>query len=161
MLHSKQLNYLAGQNQVNITTSDSISYPICHFGHSCAPLMQPQVAKANGGHKKNVWEIMQCPEYALKCNKSVQLPTWVSFLCLLGDLEVIWAWFALWALWVILHKKNVWEIMRCPEYVLKCKKSVHLPTWVSFLCVLGDLSVICAASALGDSSNHPQITQKT
>ena len=33
-----------------------------------------QVAKVNGGHKKNVWEIMQCPEFALKCNKSVHLP---------------------------------------------------------------------------------------
>ena len=40
----------------------------------------------NGGHKKNVWEIMQCPEYVLKCNKSVHLPAPVSFLCLLGDL---------------------------------------------------------------------------
>ena len=48
------------------------------------------------------------------------------------------------------HKNNVWEIMRCPEYVLKCDKSVHLPARVSFLCLLGDLWVICAASALGD-----------
>ena len=47
-------------------------------------------------------------------------------------------------------KKNVWEIMRCPEYALKCNKSVHLPARVSFLCLLGDLSAICAASALGD-----------
>ena len=47
-----------------------------------------QVAKANGGHKKNVWEIMRCPEYVLKCNKSVHLPARVSFLCLLGDLWV-------------------------------------------------------------------------
>ena len=30
-----------------------------------------QVAKANGEHKKNVWEIMQCPEFVLKYNKSV------------------------------------------------------------------------------------------
>ena len=37
-------------------------------------LVLPQVPKANGGHKKNVWEIMRCPEYALKCNKSVHLP---------------------------------------------------------------------------------------
>ena len=55
---------------------------------------------ASGGHKKNVWEIMRCPEYALICNKSVHLPAWVSFLCLLGDLWVIWARFALWALCV-------------------------------------------------------------
>ena len=48
------------------------------------------------------------------------------------------------------HKKNVWEIMRCPEYVLKCNKSVHLPARVCFLYLLGDLSAICAASALGD-----------
>ena len=34
----------------------------------------------NGGHKPNVWEIMQCPEYVLKCNKSVHLPARVSFL---------------------------------------------------------------------------------
>ena len=42
-----------------------------------------------GGHKKNVWEIMRCPEYLLKCNKSVHLPARVTFLCLLGDLWVI------------------------------------------------------------------------
>ena len=54
-----------------------------------------QVTKANGAHKKNVWEIVWCPEYVLKCNKSVHLPAWVSFLCLLGDLWVIWARFAL------------------------------------------------------------------
>ena len=50
-----------------------------------------QVAKVNGysGHKKKVWEIIRCPEYVLKCNKSVHLPARVSFLCLLGDLWVI------------------------------------------------------------------------
>ena len=58
-------------------------------------------AKANGEHKKNVWEITQCPGYALKCNKSVHLPAWLSFLCLLGDLVVIWAWFSMGALQVI------------------------------------------------------------
>ena len=26
-------------------------------------------------HKRNVWETLQCPEYVLKCNKSVNLPT--------------------------------------------------------------------------------------
>ena len=45
-----------------------------------------QVAKANGGHQKNVWKILRCPQYVLKCNKSVHLPAWESFLCLLGDL---------------------------------------------------------------------------
>ena len=45
---------------------------------------------------------MQCPEYALQCNKSVHLPAWVTSLCLLGNLWVIWAPFALRALWVIL-----------------------------------------------------------
>ena len=49
--------------------------------------VSPQVAKANGGHKKNVWEIMRCPEYVMKCNKSAR----VSFLCLLGDLNAICA----------------------------------------------------------------------
>ena len=63
-------------------------------------VIYPQVAKSiNGGHKKNVWEIMRCPEYVLKCNKSVHLPARVSFLCLLGDLWVIWERFALRALW--------------------------------------------------------------
>ena len=38
-----------------------------------------QVAKANGEHKKNVWEIMQCPEYALQCNESVQLTVFLIF----------------------------------------------------------------------------------
>ena len=65
--------------------------------------MSAQVAKTNGGHKKNVWEIMRRPEYALKRNKSVHLAAWVSFLCLLGDLWVIWERFALRALWVILR----------------------------------------------------------
>ena len=30
------------------------------------------------------------------------------------------------------YKKNVWEIMQCPEYVMKRNKSVHLPAWLSF-----------------------------
>ena len=58
--------------------------------------------------------------------------------------------------------------MRCPEYALKCNKSVHLPAWLSLLCVLGDLSVIWAGSTLGDfplieevapSPNRTQIIQ--
>ena len=57
------------------------------------PSIKVQVAKViNGEHKKNVMEIMQCPEYTLKCNKSVHLPAWLSFLCVLGDLVVLWAW---------------------------------------------------------------------
>ena len=47
-----------------------------------------QVAKVSGGHK-NVWEIMQCPEFVLKCNRSVHLPAWLCFLCVLGDLSVV------------------------------------------------------------------------
>ena len=31
------------------------------------------------------------PNMYRKCNKSVHLPTWLSFLCLLGDLAVIWS----------------------------------------------------------------------
>ena len=56
---------------------------------------------ANGGHKKNVWEIMRCPEYALICNKSVHLPAWVSYVfwVICGwfecDLSAIWAMSAL------------------------------------------------------------------
>ena len=49
---------------------------------------------------------MQCPEYVLKCNKSVHLPAWVSFLCALGDLLVIWARSGLGALWVIFVKEG-------------------------------------------------------
>ena len=46
LLHYTQVNYIhvAGQNQVNITTSDLIvSYPVFFllFIHSCAPLIQP------------------------------------------------------------------------------------------------------------------------
>ena len=49
--------------------------PLCALiAHAQIEHVQSQVAKANGGHKKNVWEIMRCPEYALKCNKSVHLP---------------------------------------------------------------------------------------
>ena len=48
--------------------------------HIVRKQIKSQVAKANGGHiKKNVWEIMQCPEYALKCNKSVHLPACLFF----------------------------------------------------------------------------------
>ena len=32
-------------------------------------IIPAQVAKVNGEHENNVWGIMQCPEYALKCNK--------------------------------------------------------------------------------------------
>ena len=36
-------------------------------------MMMPRLM-VDGGHKRNVWEIMQCPEYTLKCNKNVHLP---------------------------------------------------------------------------------------
>ena len=75
------------------------------------------------------------------------------------------------------HKKNVWEIVRCPEYVLKCYN--HLSVFVvSFGWFVGDLSAICAASALGadfvkspralaaqialkSATNHPNHITKT
>ena len=60
-------------------------------------LVYAQVAKVNGERKKNVWEIMEYPEYALKYKKSVHLPTW---LYLLDDLAVIWVWFVLEVFWV-------------------------------------------------------------
>ena len=48
--------------------------------------LNSQVAKANGKNKKNVWEIIQCPEYVLKCNRSAYLP---ACRCLLDDLVAI------------------------------------------------------------------------
>ena len=68
-------------------------------------LGKPQVAKANAEHKKNVWEMIQCPEYALNAIKEF---TWVSFSCVLGELVVIKRdIFGLRALWVISFIKDV------------------------------------------------------
>ena len=65
-----------------------------------------------------------CPEYVLKCNKSVHLPTWVSFLCLLGDLVVIWVWFGLGELWVINQiKKSERDPRSCEVKKLKKLKN--------------------------------------
>ena len=38
---------------------------------NCKQGVTAQAAKANGGHKKNVWKIMRCPEYVLKCSLKV------------------------------------------------------------------------------------------
>ena len=56
--------------------------------------------------------------------------------------------------------------MRCLEYALKWNKSVHLPAWLSFLCVLGDLWVIWAGNERkitqsARSANRAQITYKS
>ena len=59
--------------------------------------IKTQVAKVSDEHKWNVWEIMECPKYVLKCNKSFHLiiSAWLSFLCLMVKLAVILAWFGL------------------------------------------------------------------
>ena len=49
----------------NTRTCSRQFFHVSMSNHAC------NVAK---GHKKNVWEIIRCPEYALKCNKSVHLP---------------------------------------------------------------------------------------
>ena len=49
--------------------------------------------------------------------------------------------------------------MQCPQYALKCNKGVHLSASLSFLCVLGDLVIIWAGSALVE--NNPKDIRKT
>ena len=69
---------------------------------------------------------MQCPKYALKCNKSVHLPAGVSFWCLLGDLVLIWAWFGLGAFWGPLNRsKDIRKTVKRVSEHIYCI-SVHI-----------------------------------
>ena len=54
---------------------NEVRKPIIEFQFSqfklCYQSVPSEVGKANGEHKRNVWGIVQCPGYVLKCNKSV------------------------------------------------------------------------------------------